>query len=268
MSEIVHYLTQLATTVGLKLLYALLILVVGFKLTKVLTKSIEKSKGFAKIDVTVRSFLKSFLRIALKILVVITAAMTLGIPGSTFITMIASAGVAIGLALQGSLSNLAGGIMLLLFKPFKVGDFIENGAYSGVVESISIFYTVIVTGDNKTVTLPNGALTNSTVVNYNGKSDRRVDLTFSVAYDSDIEKVKALLLAECDKLPQIKKDPAPFTRLSAHSDSSLDFVLRVWVDAGDYWTTYFDLTENVKKAFDENGVEIPYPHMDIKINKE
>lgn len=268
MKEIMSYLSQIGTTVGLKLLYAVLILVVGLKLVKVLVKALDKSKGFLKIDVTVRSFLKSFISIALKIIVFITAAMTIGIPGSTFITMVASAGVAIGLALQGSLSNLAGGIMLLLFKPFKVGDFIENGTYSGVVESISIFYTVIVTGDNKTVTLPNGALTNSTVVNFNGKSDRRVDLTFSVSYDSDIDKVKEILLAECDKIPEIRKDPAPFTRLSAHNQSSLDFVLRVWASSSDYWKVYFDLTENVKKAFDKNNIEIPYPHMDININKE
>jgi small conductance mechanosensitive channel len=181
--------------------------------------------------------------------------------------MLASAGVAIGLALQGALSNLAGGLMILFFKPFKVGDMIEADGHSGVVLGITVFYTILTTVDNKRITLPNGKLTNTSVVNYSSEKTRRVDFVFSVDYESDVDKVKTILMDVISKNELILDDPAPVARLKKHNDSSLDFAVWVWCEGKDYWHVFFDMNENVKKAFDKNGIDIPYPHLEI-VNKE
>lgn len=267
MQEFINFISQLGTQVGLKILYAVFILIVGLRLVKVLTKLLDKSKGLQKIDPSVRMFLKSFISITLKVLVFVTVAVTIGIPASSFVTVIASAGVAIGLALQGALSNLAGGLMLLLFRPFKVGDFIENGGNSGVVKSITIFYTVLTTVDNRTVTMPNGTLTNSVITNYSANPTRRVDLDFSVSYTSDSEQVKKTLLDVSNAHEKVLKEPAPFAAMTGHADSALIFTLRVWCSTADYWDVRFDLTQQVKAAFDEAGISIPFPQIDVHLDK-
>ncbi len=262
---ILDSLVQLATSWGIKLLEAIVILLVGLKLISALKKWLQSSPKLDKLDPSLRSFLVSFSGIVLYILLVITIAMILGVPATSFITILASCGVAIGLALQGSLSNFAGGLMILLFKPFKVGDFIEASGETGVVQEITVVYTVLLTPDNKRVTIPNGGLTNSVIENYSTESLRRVDLTFNVDYGSDIEQVKKLITDLATAHPMALKDPAPFVRLSVHKDSSLEFTARVWCKNADYWDLYFDLTEGVKKAFDQKGIQIPYPQMDVHV---
>lgn len=259
---------EFATSWGIKLLAAIVILIVGIKLIGALTKWIKKSPKLDKVDDSLRSFLGSFSKIALYLVLVITVAMILGVPATSFITILASCGVAIGLALQGSLSNFAGGIMILLFKPFKVGDYIEASGESGTVEEISVVYTVLLTVDNKRVTIPNGALTNSVIENYSSEKTRRVDLKFTTAYDADIERVKKILTDVASSHPKALSDPAPFVRLCEHSDSALTYTVRIWCKNEDYWDVNFDTIENVKAAFDKNGIEIPYPQMDVHISKD
>ena len=259
---------EFATSWGIKLLAAIVVLIVGIKLISMLTKWIKKSPKLDKVDDSLRSFLGSFSKIALYIILVITVAMILGVPATSFITLLASCGVAIGLALQGSLSNFAGGIMILLFKPFKVGDYIEASGESGTVEEISVVYTVLLTPDNKRITIPNGSLTNSVIENYSAEKTRRVDLKFTTAYDADIEKVKKILTEVAESHPKALKDPAPFVRLSEHSDSALTYTVRIWCNSEDYWDVNFDTIENVKEAFDKNGIEIPYPQMDVHVKNK
>ncbi len=263
--SILSFLTEFATSFGIKLLGAVVIFVVGIKCTAWLSKWIRTSSKLGKLDVSLRSFLASFIKIVMYIVLVITVAMILGVPATSFITILASCGVAIGLALQGSLSNFAGGLMILFFKPFKVGDFIEASGESGTVVEISVVYTELLTVDNKRITIPNGALTNSTIKNYSSEDLRRVDLSFSVAYDSDDEKVKGIINNAIQAHSKALKDPAPFVRLSAHGDSALIYTVRIWCKNADYWEVYFDILEGVKASFDENSISIPYPQMDVHI---
>lgn len=261
-------LVQFATSFGIKLLGAIILFVVGLKMTSWVAKLIRTSPKLDKLDVSLRSFLTSFIKIALYIVLIITIAMILGVPATSFITILASCGVAVGLALQGSLSNFAGGLMILFFKPFKVGDYIEAQGESGTVVGISVVYTELLTPDNKRITIPNGSLTNSSIKNYSTESLRRVDLSFSVAYNSNDEKVKDIICSAIAAHPKALQDPAPFVRLSQHGDSALIYTARIWCENTDYWTVYFDIMENVKTAFDENGISIPFPQMDVHIKNQ
>lgn len=263
--KLLQYILEFATSWGIKLLAALVLLVVGLKLIKAFKKWIKNSSKLDKLDAGLRSFLASFSNILLYIILIITIASILGIPATSFITILASCGVAIGLALQGSLSNFAGGIMLLLFKPFKVGDYVEVSGESGTVVEISVVYTVILTVDNKRITVPNGTLTNSVIKNYSAEELRRVDLTFITAYDCDIEKTKAVINSVIEKHPLTLSDPAPFVRVAEHSESSLTYTARAWCKTADYWDVNFDLIEQVKKEFDKEGIVIPYRQMDVHI---
>jgi len=225
--QLSNFIFQFLSSFGTKLLGAILIFIIGSSLIKFVSKWLRTSKKLDRLDVSLRSFLVSFSYILLYILLVITVAMVLGVPATSFITILASCGVAIGLALQGSLSNFAGGLMILFFKPFKVGDFIEASGEVGTVAEISVVYTVIITVDNKRITLPNGTLTNSVIKNYSSEENRRVDMTFNVSYDSDIEKVKKIITDVITSHPLALADPEPFVRLSAHSDSSLTYTVCV-----------------------------------------
>ena len=253
---------------AVKLLIAILIFAVGIIVSRWLIKLVFKFKGIEKLDDGIKSFLKSFLKILLYVVVFMVSAGTVGVSMTSFVTLLASCGAAIALSLQGGLSNLAGGIMILIFKPFKIGDFIEAQGCSGTVNAITIFYTVLKTGDNKTVSLPNGALTNSSIINYSTEDTRRVDFTFSVSYDADINKVKELLIKTASAHELVMDTPAPFARLAKHNASSLDFVLRVWTKNADYWTVNFDLNEQIKEVFDSNGIEIPYNQLDVHIDNK
>ena len=261
-------LIEIATGFGGKLLAAILVLVIGSLLIKLVKKILRKRKLGKHEDPTVHRFLVNFISISLNILLIVAVIAILGVPTASVVAVIASAGVTVGLALQGSLSNLAGGIMILIFRPFKLNDYIEAGGTSGTVTDVGIFYTTLKTPDNKNVTLPNGSLMNDKVVNYSVHDTRRVDFTFSVAYGTDVEKVKAILLEEADKHEKTLKDPAPFCRLTKQNTSSLDFVLRVWVNSPDYWAVNFDLLESINNRFKEDGIEIPFNQLDVNIKNK
>lgn len=256
-------LLEKAFDLGVQLIIALLILIIGFKLVKILEKSLKKEHKLSKIDASVKTFVVSITTIALKVLLFIIAASIVGIPTTSFITILGSAGVAIGLALQGGLSNLAGGLMILIYKPFKVGDYIESNGKEGNVTSITMFYTSLTTLDNKVVQIPNGTLSNNTIVNYSAYPERRLDLQFNVSYDTKIDKVKKVINEVIDKSEYALKDRNNIIRLCKHSDSSLTYAVYVWIKKEDYWNAYFELNENIKEAFDKNNIEIPFPQLDI-----
>ncbi len=266
-SKIIDTIMEMGASFGLKLVEAIIVLLVGFKLVKVVKKFLRQSPKLAKLDTGLRTFLASASSILLYVLLIITVAMIIGVPVTSFITILASCGVAIGLALQGSLSNLAGGIMILLFKPFKVGDYIEAAGETGTVNEISVMYTEILTLDNKRITIPNGSITNSVIENYSSETTRRVDLTFNTAYSNDVDKVKEVIMGVVEKHPAALKTPEPFVRLSGHKESSLEYTVRIWCKSADYWDVYFDTMENVKKAFDENNIQIPFNQLDVHIEK-
>ena len=202
------------------------------------------------------------------LLVVIIASLNqLGVDTTSLIALIGAAGLAVGLALQGTLQNFAAGVMLIIFRPFKTGDFVEAGGCAGIVENVSIFNTVMRTGDNKEVTIPNGAIYGGTITNYSAKPTRRVDLVFGIGYDDDIKKAKAILEQLMNDDERILSDPAPLVAVGELADSSVNFNVRPWVNSADYWGVYFDLTENVKLAFDAAGISIPYPQMDVHSQK-
>ncbi len=246
-------------------LCSLVFIVVGFKLSSWFVSRLKKSHGFKKLDDSLETFVASFISIGLKVLIVIIAATIVGIDVTALSAVLATAGVTVGLALQGSLSNLTGGLMILFFRPFKVGDYIDNHTDSGTVKEIGIFYTTLVTPDCKRITVPNGLLSNATVVNYSVESNRRVDIEFSVAYGSDIDKVNKVMQTVAGANDKILKDPAPFTALLRQDASALVFVVRAYCNNSDYWDVYFYLEENMKKAFDAMGIEIPFNQLDVHV---
>lgn len=267
LSFVLKNIIEFVTSFGFKLIEAIVILAVGLYLIKVISKFLKTSPKLNKMDDSLRSFLVSFVSITLIILLIISVASILGAPVTSFLTVLASCGVAIGLALQGALSNFAGGVMILLFKPFKVGDYIEASGEAGTVAEISVVYTVLLTVDNKRVTIPNGSITNAVIENYSAEDKRRVDLTFNAAYNCDMNQVKSVIEQEIKKHPLALKVPAPFVRMSKQSDSALEYTARIWCKSDDYWTVYFDINESVKKAFDENGIQIPFQQVDVHIDR-
>lgn len=259
-------LEEFAVTYGGRLLIALIILGVGFKVIHVLARRLEKARLLEKTDPSARGFFMGVLGGVAKAVVGVTALAVMGVPMSSIVAVIGSCGLAIGLALQGSLANIAGGFILLVFKPFAVGDYIITEKSEGTVTEIGIFYTRLITLDNRRVTIPNAEVSNQTLVNATAEGKRRVDLTFSASYGDDIDGVERALLAACETNPLILKDPAPFARLSAHKDSALEYTLRVWCRAADYWQVYFDLQRDVKRSFEANGITIPFPQLDVHNN--
>jgi len=265
-NALINNLLETLINYSARLIIAVLILVIGFKLSKVIIKRIEKGNGFQKIDKSAQSFIKSFINVIFKIIVLIIFASILGVPMTSMVAIIGSVGLAIGLALQGGLTNVAGGVLLLLFKPFVVGDYIktENG-HEGTVVKIDVFYTTLRKSDNTKIVVPNGTLSNEAIYDVSHYPTRRVDLTFSTGYKDDVKGVIRVLTDVASRHELVLDDPAPFAALKAHGASSLDFVLRVWTDKDNYWTVYFDLCAAVKEEFDLRGIEIPYPQMDVHI---
>ena len=251
----------------INLLLAVLLLVIGSKLIKRLRRFIHTARAFEKMDKSVHAFVDSFAAAVLYTLLFLSAAMVLGIPTTSVMTLVASAGVAIGLALQGALANFAGGLLILLFKPFRVGDYIVTESGEGTVIDITVVYTTLQTLDRRHITLPNGALTNAAVINCSAEALRRIDLKFSAAYTCDVEKVKAVLTKVAADNPLVVDDPPAVVRLLAHDSSALVYTLYVWCDESNYWAVYYDMQEQVKAAFDAAGITIPYPQMDIHFDK-
>lgn len=266
-SELKTGLSQGFISTVLSVLAALLILFVGLKLIRWLVSHFKKSRAAKRLDPTVLSFLVSVLNIGAILLLAVLIASVVGVSSASIVAVLGSVSLAIGLALQGSLANFAGGVMILLFKPFVIGDYIElKTGETGTVTDISIFYTTLLTVDNRRLVIPNGTVSNASVTNYTAMPQRRVDLEFSVAYDSDAALVKRLILETAAQDPRFQKDPAPFARMTRMDASALVFTFRGWCETGDYWEVYFDLCERVKAAFDANGVAIPFPQMDVHVN--
>ena len=268
MEILLDKLNELWVDAGLKLIYVILILVIGSKLIKLITKLIKKGRVFNKLDKSVSSFLLSFINITLNILLFIIIAGVIGIPSTSIITLLGSAGVAIGLAMQGGLSNIAGGLIILIFKPFRVGDFIDTHSDAGTVKDISIFYTTLVTVDNRTISIPNGSLANSSIVNYSHQKERRLDIDIDVSYENNIDDVKKCINKVIDNEKRIIKDKEKFARITSYKESSICYTIRVWVLKEEYWDTRFDLLENIKREFDKNNITIPFNQLDIHIDKE
>lgn len=267
LSGIFDVIAEYAISYGGRLLAALAVLLIGFRIIKILNKKTAKAKVFDKIESSTKNFMFKVIDVAAKVLLVILAASILGVPMASVVAVIGSAGLAIGLALEGSLGNIASGVVLMVTKPFKEGDFITVGGDGGTVEDIGIFYTTLITGDKRRVIYPNSTIAGATIVNASSEKERRVDLVFTTSYNADVQTVKNCINAIIDKHPLTMKEPEPFVRLSKHGDSALEFTVRVWTAADDYWTVYFDLLEQVKADFDAKGIEIPYPQMDVHIKE-
>ena len=249
------------------IILGLLVIFIGCKIVKRITKKLINSRAMSRFSMTIRTFLGHVVSVALYIIVCLLGASLIGFNVSMFGSLIASIGLTVGLALQGSLSNIAGGIMVVGLKPFEVGDYIESNGVGGTVTDIAIFYTTLTTPDNKKIVVPNGALSNSVVVNYSANDTRRLDLTFSISYNTDLDLAKKVLLS-CAKLDErIFSDPAPVVYITEHADSAGMIQLRVWLRKENYWDVNFAMIEQVKRSFDQLGVEIPFPQMDVHMIK-
>ena len=254
---------SLGVNAGKSILLAILIFVVGRYVIRLINKLIANMLERRRVEPTIQSFLKSFTNILLTILLVITVISALGVNTTSFAALLASAGVAIGMALSGNLQNLAGGIILLLFKPYKIGDYIEAQGVNGVVQEIQIFHTIILTVDNKQIYIPNGALSSGSITNYSAKELRRVDWTVGVEYGTDVEKVRAALMKLIDADNRILKDPAPFIALRELASSSVDFTVRGWVKGADYWGVFFDMNKQIYEEFNRQGISFPFPQIQV-----
>jgi small conductance mechanosensitive channel len=259
---------KLVTDFGINLVIAIITLIVGLWVIKTIMRAINKTMEKQSVEATLRKFLLSILSITLKIMLLISVISMVGIEMTSFIAILAAAGLAVGMALSGTLQNFAGGVMILIFKPFKVGDFISAQGFSGTVNEIQIFNTILKTPDNKTIIIPNGGLSTGAMTNFSVEPQRRVDFTFGIGYGDDIDKARNIIKRLIDEDARILKDPAPFVAVSELADSSVNFAVRVWANAADYWGIFFDMNENVKKAFDKEGVSIPFPQTDVHLFQE
>lgn len=265
--KIVNQLTEMILTYGPRLIGAILVLVIGLWIIKVLTRGFGKLLDRRKTSDSLHPFLKGLVNILLKILLAISVLGMVGIEMTSFIAILASAGLAVGMALSGTLQNFAGGVMILLFKPFKVGDFIDAQSYTGTVSEIQIFHTILKTVDNKTVIIPNGGLSNASMTNYSTEEKRRVDWTFGIAYGDDVDQARAVIKKLADQDSRILTDPELFIGVSELGDSSVKFAVRAWVSAPDYWDVFFAMNEKIYKTFGKEGLHIPFPQMDVHLHK-
>ena len=250
---------------GPKLLLAILTLIIGLWVIKLFVKAFGKTMERSKTDVSLRRFLSSLIGILLKVMLVISVASMIGIKMTSFIAILGAAGLAVGLALQGSLANFAGGVLILLFKPYKVGDFVDAAGYTGTISGIHIFNTILKTIDNKTVIIPNGLLSNSSITNYSTEDTRRVDMTFGIGYSDNIKKAKEVLEELLKNDSRVLNDPVSMVVVSELADSSVNFKVRAWCNSADYWGIYFDMQEKVKLEFDEQGISIPFQQHDVHV---
>ncbi|MCP4458767.1 MAG: mechanosensitive ion channel [Cytophagales bacterium] len=252
---------------GPNIVLSIVILIVGLMVIRLLTNTISKVMNKRGADPSLTPFLKSLLSILLKAMLVVSVVGMVGIEVTSFVAIIGAAGLAIGLALQDTLQNFAGGVIILFLKPFRVGDFIEGASHSGTVSEIQIFNTYMKTGDNKTIIIPNAQLANSSVTNFSTEATRRVDWTFGIGYGDKGSLAREVLLDLIKKDSRIKSDPEPFIALSELAGSSVNFVVKVWVESGDYWDVFYDMNENVYNTFAEKGLNIPFPQMDVHLHK-
>ncbi len=253
---------------GLALLKAVIVLIIGLLAIKAIRNGFGKLLNKRNIDDSLKPFLRSLLYNILLVLLILSVLSTLGIQMTSFVAIIGAAGLAVGLALQGTLQNFAGGVIILILRPFKVGDYIEGSGHAGTIKEIQIFNTVMLTPDNKKIIIPNGGLSNASITNYSAQPTRRVDMVFGIGYDDDIKKAKELLETIVTGDERVLKDPIHQIAVSELADSSVNFVVRPWVNAADYWDVYFDMHEKIKLEFDKAGISIPFPQRDVHIYNE
>jgi len=252
---------------GPKFIGAILVLILGFWIIGIITRAAARLMKSRDIDPSLRPFFRTLISMTLKVLLVVSVMGMVGIQMTSFIAILGAAGLAVGMALSGTLQNFAGGVMILMFKPFKVGDYIDAQGYSGSVKEIQIFNTILKTPDNKTIIIPNGGLATGSMTNFSTEPTRRVDWVFGIGYGDRYETAREVLLKFIQEDDRILKDPEPFIGLNELADSSVNIVVRVWVNATDYWSVYFDMNEKVYKNFDKKGLNIPFPQMDVHIQK-
>lgn len=253
---------------GPKLIGAIITLIVGIWLISIIRKAVRRRFEKQDVDPSLRGFLNSMIGILLKLLLWFAVFGMMGVQMTSFIAILGAAGLAVGMALSGTLQNFAGGVMILIFKPFKVGDYVEAQGHAGVVNEIQIFNTILKSLDNKTIIIPNGGLSTGSMVNFSTEEKRRIDFTFGIAYGDDVDKAREVLMRIIKEDNRIINDPAePFVAVSELADSSVNFVVRVWSEAANYWGIYFDMTEKVYKEFAKEGINIPFPQMDVHLQQ-
>lgn len=267
LDEAIKYLIEGSISVGGKILVALIVFIVGRALVGLANKLVRKFLDKRNVDPSVKTFLRSLINIALMILLIVSVISTLGVPTTSFAALLASAGVAIGMALSGNLQNFAGGLIILLFKPYKVGDLVENQTVLGTVREIQIFHTILSTPDNKMIYIPNGSMSSGIVINYSHQTTRRIEWVVGVDYGEDYEKVKAVIAEIISKDDRILLDPAPFIALNAFAASSVNVVTRVWVKSEDYWDVYFNINKTIYTVFNEKGINFPFPQLTVHQGK-
>lgn len=258
---------ELAMSWGPSVIAAAATLIFGWMLAGILTGMARRIMRRAKLEETLVGFACNIIRMGMLALVVITAIQKLGVPTTSFVAVIGAAGLAVGFALQGSLGNFAAGVMLIIFRPFKVGDFVEAGGTSGIIEEIAVFATTMRTGDNKRIIVPNSNITDANITNYSANDTRRVDMVFGIGYEDDIKLARDVLQGLIDSDERVLKNPEPMIAVSELADSSVNFVVRPWVKSSDYWAVLFDMNEKVKLAFDAKGISIPFPQTDVHVHQ-
>lgn len=265
--EISNNLLEVVYSYGPKLVGAIAVWIIGSWIISIILKAVRKTLEKQKTDASLAPFLGSLIGMVLKVMLILSVLGMLGIEMTSFIAILGAAGLAVGMALSGTLQNFAGGAMILIFKPFKVGDVIDAQGYVGCVNEIQIFNTILKTPDNKTIIIPNGGLSTSSMVNFSTEEKRRVDWVFGIGYGDDTDKAKEVMKGLCDADERILKDPAVFIALSELADSSVNFTVRAWVNAADYWGVYFEMNEKIYKSFNSEGLNIPFPQMDVHVHK-
>ncbi|NVK26063.1 MAG: mechanosensitive ion channel, partial [Gammaproteobacteria bacterium] len=266
--KVVNQFTDIALTYGPKLVAAIIVLIVGSFIIRGITKGLDRVMSKSNMDASLKPFLSGIFNMLLKVMLVISVLGMIGIEMTSFIAILGAAGLAVGMALSGTLQNFAGGVMILLFKPFKVGDFIDAQGYAGTVKEIQIFNTFLKTADNKTIIIPNGGLATGSMVNFSTEPKRRVDWTIGVSYGENLDKAKGIMRELLAADERVLKDPDVFIAVAALADSSVNFTVRAWVQAEHYWPVFFAFQENVYNTFNERGVPIPFPQMDVHVHKE
>ena len=256
-----------ASEYGLKVVAAILIFVIGKWAVKKLTALSKSLMEKANVDKTLVEFVESLVYFVLLMMVILASLNALGINTTSFLAVFGAAGLAIGLALQGSLANVGAAVLIIVFRPFKVGDFVEAGGATGTVEDVNLFSTIIAPLDNRTVIVPNAAIVGGNITNYSMKPQRRVDHVFGIGYDDDLKLAKEVLMEIMANDERVLQDPAPFVAVSELGDNSVNFITRAWVETADYWDVYFEQIEKVKLTFDEKGISFPYPQMDVHLDK-
>ncbi len=265
LDALMSYGQQLVTDLGVRILAALAILIFGRWVAKYLAKLVRRMMGRSKVDEMLIRFVGNLIYFILLTIVILAAVSQLGIQTTSFIAILGAAGLAIGLALQGSLANFAAGVLIMIFRPYRVGDFVEGGGVMGVVEEVQIFTTILVTPDNKKIIIPNSQIMGGNITNYSAKDQRRVDVVAGVSYGDDLDRVRSVLQQLIDAEPRILKDPAPTIAVAELAASRVNFTVRCWVKTDDYWDVFFLLNEQIKKRFDAERIHIPFPQQDVHL---